>query len=337
MPPARPQSALRSPLNAILGTEANVRVLRVLSRGDTSLAAGELAQRAGLSRTRVYPVLDALEEMGIVEYHGAGAGRQVTYRKTHPLAGAIANLFDIELERVNELIAELRRVLASLQPPPTAAWLEGKFLSGKDLLHDAITCVIVSDPGALSMATDTLSRQLEKIERRFGVHIELRGSTRSEVAMRAPSELRALEDVILLSGVPPTTFVLRSRSLSNRQSKSHDEHDAAARRLAAAIVEKIKRDPGLIRVAQRHLKRREKSASPQERRELQEWARILGSMPPSRLRRFLVDQGEQATRLRQTFPTLELLTSGERRSVLASGTEEEARAVVTGRRRSVKE
>ena len=113
--------------------------------------------------------------------------------------------------------------------------------------------------------------------------------------------------------------------------RSHAEHDQRARRLAVAIAAKLKWDPGLARIAQQHIARREKRASPQERRELQEWARILTTMSPDRLRRFLVEPGERATRLRQTLPALEILTPAERDAVLASVTDDDARAAVLGR------
>ena len=41
-PPSKRQSALRNPLNALLGTPANVRVLRALAESDTALSASEM-------------------------------------------------------------------------------------------------------------------------------------------------------------------------------------------------------------------------------------------------------------------------------------------------------
>jgi len=47
-PTSRPQSALRCPLNHILGTEANVRVLRAILLSDIPIGVPELARRAEL-------------------------------------------------------------------------------------------------------------------------------------------------------------------------------------------------------------------------------------------------------------------------------------------------
>ena len=56
-------------------------------------------------------------------------------------------------------------------------------------------------------------------------------------------------------------------------------------------------------------------AAPGEQRELREWDRILRTMSTARLRRFLVDPGERATRLRQTLPFVGALTAEERARV----------------------
>ena len=332
MPPSIPQSALRAPLNTIFGTEANVRLLRALVLAETSLTAGELARRAVLGRTTVYPVLESLEATGIVEFLGAGAQRQVRFRKDHPLATPIAALFRAESERVDAMATMLRHVIATITPSPSSAWLEGDILAGTDRMGDTITCMLLTDPATLPQLIDTLSRRLEKIERKFEVHIEVKGITRSELASRSIAQQKRLTDVILLSGVPPTAFLPQTKR-SRSGFQSHGDHDASARRLAIAIAEKLKQDPGLIPIALRHIRRREKSASSREGRELQEWARVLVAMTPSRLRQLLVEPSERATRLRQTLPALDLLTPAERDAVLASTSDAEARAVVLRKRR----
>ncbi|MFN2565627.1 MAG: hypothetical protein ABR499_11580 [Gemmatimonadaceae bacterium] len=331
--PRRPQSALRAPLNAILGTEANVRLLRVLALAGTSVAAGELARRAHLGRTSIYPALEGLEAAGIIEFIGAGAQRQVIFRKSHPLGGALAALFRAEAQRFDALISALRDIFERLTPPPTAAWVEGPVLAGKDQPGDAISCYVLSDPQALPLLIDQISDRLGRVEKMFDVRVELHGITRSELDARSPAHLEAMREAILLAGVPPAALGAHAtRSRSSRGFESHEDHDARARRLAVAIAAKLKRDPGLTRLARQHLARRGKKASPRERRELQEWARILATMSPGRLQRFLVEPGERATRLRQTLPALGLLTPAERDAVLASTSDAEARAAVLGGR-----
>lgn len=327
--PRRRQSALRAPLNEILGTEANVRLLRVLALARTSIAAGELAIRAGLNRTSVYPALDALEVAGIVGFVGAGAQRQVRLRKAHPLAKPLTAVFRAEAKRVEDLISALRNVARELKPSPTAVWIEGAVLTATDRPGDPLVCYVLADPALLPVLTDSLSEQVAALERHADVTIEIRGTTRSEVLSRSETAVAQLQDAILLAGIPPRALRPDATLKQRRNIRSHEDHDARARRLAVAIAEKLKRDPGLVRAARRHLIQREQTASPHEQRELREWARILATMSPSRLQRFLKDSSERATRLRQTLPLLDVLSPAERDAVLSSSTDAEVRAAVT--------
>lgn len=83
-PPKEHQNRLVHPLNEIFGAEANVRLLRVLTLQNTSLTAGELAKRAMLGRTSIYPPLRELERAGVVEFIGAGARKLVQLRHSYP-------------------------------------------------------------------------------------------------------------------------------------------------------------------------------------------------------------------------------------------------------------
>jgi DNA-binding transcriptional ArsR family regulator len=331
--PRRPQSALLSPLNDMLGTEANVRLLRVLSLTRTPIAAGELAARADLNRTSVYPALGVLEQAGIVAFVGTGAQRQVRLRTTHPLASPLRALFRAEARRVEDLLTSLREAARTLEPAPTSVWIEGPVLAHEDRPGDALVCCVLADPAALPGLVDELSERVVSIERAADVTIEVRGTTRSELLARSDEDAASLRDAILLAGVPPDGLrpdVGRARA---RVIRLHDEHDVRARRLALAIAIKLKRDPELVRVAREQLEKRSRAASPRERRELREWTRILTTMSPGRLQRFLTEPGERATRLRQTLPLLGVLSPAERRAVLASTSDAEVREVIAGKRR----
>jgi DNA-binding transcriptional ArsR family regulator len=320
-----PQSALRAPLNHILGTEANVRLLRVLALAGTPLSAGELARRAELGRTSIYPALDSLERAGIVTFVGAGAQRQTAFRATHPLARSIAGLFRAEQKRLSDLLTALGRIAGSLRPRPVGVWTEGL----SDLPGDIVRCWILGDPKSLARLVDTFSKELGPIENRYDVHVEVHGTTRSELAARVPPKGGAiLDDVLVLTGAMPRHV----SDLAAASLVTHAEHDRRARRLGIALAAKLKRDPGLVLAARSRIAERSKSASAGEQQELREWERVL-AMSPSRLQRFLMDPGEKATRLRQTLPAFGVLTSAERNAALEARSDEEARRAVIGARR----
>ncbi|MDB4874475.1 MAG: hypothetical protein JWM41_921 [Gemmatimonadetes bacterium] len=327
MPRPQSQSALRAPLNEILGTEANVRLLRTLTVAGTSLGAGELARRAELGRTGVYPVLAALERAGIIELVGAGSSRQVRLRKTHPLAAPIAALFRAEEARVDSLVSELRAVLADVGPAVTSAWLTEPPRGRQADDPDTLSCYIVADTRSLPKIVDHVEDRLTAIERAFQVHIEVIGLSRSEVPVRVAIE--SLDEALLLAGIPPTALVEDvSRVRSSRNLRMHRQHDTGARMLAVAIAAKIRRDPSIVRRARTHISARMDKASEQEGRELKEWLRILSTMPTAKLQQFLVSGSERAVRLRQSLPALGLLTSAERRAVVEADSEAEALAAL---------
>ena len=124
-PPAERQSALRAPLNNVLSTEANVRVLRVISSSQSPLGKTEVARRAALNPTGVRRSVAHLVRLGILESVGTGRRQLVTLRERHPLAPILKSLFESEREVFRRLIDSLRIAVSELRPPPDSAWIEG--------------------------------------------------------------------------------------------------------------------------------------------------------------------------------------------------------------------
>lgn len=324
----------------MLGTEANVRLLRVLALAGTPLTAAELAQRAGLGRTGVYPALAALETTGIIEYVGVGAQRQVRFRAEHPLSGAIETLFRAEGDRLDALVVQLRSVFHSLASRHVlSAWLDGTAFTDRatpepQLNEDLLTCYVVAEAKPLSDVIKEVQSQVPKIERRFDVSLDVVGMTRSEISTRLSPE--AFRDPVLLAGVPPMALLDDEETKSARQLRKrivHSDHDDSARRLAQAIALRLQRDPSRKDVARAHIQKRMRLASKQEQAELKEWLRLL-SLSPAVLQRFLLDPGPRATRLRQSLPAIGLLTPRERDAVLKARSEKEIKAVIGGKKKA---
>ena len=328
--PRHPQNQLLRPLNEILGTQANVRLMRALALSAVSLTSGELAKRAQLGRTSIYPALRELERAGVIEFVGAGSQRQVQLRERHPLARVLKELFRAEARRFEELIAALRELLVELPLRPMSAWADERAQDAQN--EDTLRLYFVARPQELEDLTDYLNARLAKVEQAYDIHIAVNGLTRSELETLYGQQGNTLSEAALLDGVPPVALLEPSRQEATKPTpKSHDEHDARSRKLALAIATKIKRDPGLIDLAEDRIKRRSGKASPGERRELTEWMRVLSTMSPARLRRFLLEDSERAIRLRQSLPALNLLSPAERDAVIRSHTDADVIAAVTRR------
>jgi len=320
------QNRLVHPLNEIFGTEANVRILRVLALQHTSLTAGELAKRAMLGRSSIYPALRELERAGVVEFIGAGARKLVQLRGGYPLSRTLKELFRAEAGRFDALTVALRELVSAMPRAPISAWINPGGENPEST--DTLTLYVVARPEELDPLTDYLNERLADLERKYDVHIAVHGLMPSELETLRRTPFTTPDNVVLLGGVPPLALLERSRSSAKTSTIfSHDEHDARSRRLAVAVAAKIRRDPGLIAIAEERVRRRAREASPGERRELMEWIRILSTMPPARLQRFLLEDSERAIRLRQTLPALNFLSPAERDAVMRGQTDAD---VVTG-------
>jgi hypothetical protein len=94
------------PLDEMLGTRANVRVLRVFHAQSPRLVwPSEIVQATGLSRAGVWKALNRLESSLIIEPVNLAQGRTVPYRcvRRHRLAEPLSRLFGTEAEVLRRL------------------------------------------------------------------------------------------------------------------------------------------------------------------------------------------------------------------------------------------
>lgn len=316
--PSKRQSALRAPLNALLSTEAHIRLLRVLANSNTPLSRSRLASESGLDLSGITRSLAALEEHGIVESVGAGSRRPVRFRVEHPLGPAIQSLFQAEQEVYPLLVRRLTQLATGVAPPPLAIWLEGPVATGADGLQDPVTLGVLADSRDLDSIVDKLEKATADLEQEFDRTIEIGGHTSADLAALPRQALAQLSHAIPLVGPPPLAL-RRSGKKSSRETTrtgSHSDMDARSRQMAQLVAERLRTDPTLVRRARDYLATRMRNAGPGEQHELKEWDRILRTMSVPRLRRFLIDEGERATRLRQSSPFVGVLvqTSGAKRS-----------------------
>lgn len=321
--PVRRQSALRTPLNTVFGTEGGVRVLRALTSASSPMTVGALAERARLDRVATRRTLHTLVDNGIVELRGEGRVPQYVLRATHPLLPAISALFDAERRRADELLEGIRAVVGGLAVPPVAIWIEGPVAAETDKPGDPVVVRVVDSARTLSDAVDYFRRALRPLEEKLDVTIEVTGATPADLTSRraADSEWEErLRTARSVAGLPPASFLRQPSTKSRPDVRKHADLDARGLAIAGAIAQRIKRDPKLIPRARAYVAKRMSEASPQERHDLEEWEQILRTTSPARLRRLLVDPGERATRLRQTLPFLGVLTPVEREAIVADAT-----------------
>lgn len=303
-----PSSALRHPLNFGLGTDARVRVLRVLLHTSEPMTRAGLAVATRLTKPATAAVVAGLEVLGLVRPVGIGARQGWVCREEHALIAPLRSLFDAETSRFERLIAELRSAVSALEPAMLGAWLEGDVATEADRPGEPVTVVVMVDDTPLSELRPALRGRLDRVEARFDLTIESTIVRRGEL----PPPRGPEKDTLHLYGLDRAAL---SRPVRTAVRKAgHQDRDAELLARGAQIAEAIARNPDLVKRAHRRLEQRLKEASPRARPALEEWKTILATMSTARLRRFLVDRGERATRLRQSMPFAGLLSESCRRT-----------------------
>lgn len=323
-PPIQRQSALLAPLNDILGTEGTVRLLRVLCASRMPMSAGALAESARLERSSARRSLGVLLDTGIADVQGRAKAPHYALRREHPLAPAIVALFRAERERAEAVLSGIQDAVRRLSPAPKAVWLEGAVATETDEPGEPLGVRVVGSSGDLQRSVMQLRETLAPLERELDVTINVIGTTPADLASHRETG-RAWEDRLRtarsLVGLPPAAFLPPEHHPRSRV-RTHVDHDTRALIVATEIAKRLKHDPALIDRALDFVEDRLAEASPRERQELDEWRQLLRTASPMRIRRFLVDMGERATRLRQTLPFLGVLSPAERNALLEAAVEQ---------------
>ncbi len=286
-PIAARQSSLRFPLNEVLGTPGQVRLLRVLAtEGAESIAPQEAAERTGMTESGARKALRRLERTGIVENVGDGRALRYALRREAGLADRIVRLFELEQRGSDALLQALRRVLRGHSTPPKSAWVN-HFLEG---WADRLEIGVHLDQGSEKSFLRELSHRLAGLEEDFGVSLEVRLVSQGELADMDWSRAVPLVGTPVADGPP----------LNPRSS-----------RFATALVSLLEEDLSLLKRAREHVDWELKQRHPGNGHDLWEWRKVLETYPLPRLLNFLESDSPLAVRLRQSSPFPAVLSPEE--------------------------
>ncbi len=299
------QNSLRNPLNELLGTQAQVRLLRVLANEvDGPLTAPDLAQHASLTIPGAHKALKRLLQSGFVVRVGGGRKHQYELRRSDKIARALAGLFQSEKERYEALHSAVKDKIEKLIPYARAAWIQ----IFPDESGDPITLGVLHETRHLANYILRLQQQLYQVERDFDLTIEVNGYTKADLP-----DLNA-DKVTSLYGVLPFPDKY-SREMYARPL-THAEKDQQMLELSLKLAKAIERDTSLVRRAKEHVQRILNSDHGSATNDIEEWRDILESYSIRRLSQFLISTSQRANRLRQSNPLFAILNSEERNRLL---------------------
>ena len=303
-------SALKNPLNEILGYQANVRLLRCLIESHGPLSYSGLAERTGLSLPGIHKVVPRMIETGIIQYTGSGKRQQIVIRKQHPLVGAIKELFETEKRNYDSLIKSLKDAIGALELKPKSAWIFGKVAQRSDDYGDPVRIALLGDVKSIDDITEEFRDRIYEtdIEKHYDVTIEISGVTLADVESRP---IINTNKMILLWGMDLQHYLVGSKD--ERDGKRfHQDLDKQSLIDSKAWTELLKTHPEIIQRTIQTLEDRIPDINSGEKKEFQEWKHILESMSFQRLKKFLESDSERSTRLRQSLPFWPVLNDNER-------------------------
>jgi hypothetical protein len=315
-------SGLATSLDGPLGTEANVRLLRVLVSEGRFLTPAELALRTGLTRAAVYRALARLHRSGVAEL-GTVGGKRYRFAASHPLAAGLEPLFRVERERCSTVVRALRSAVEALQPAPISAWIERPPAGPRRDQGEPVVVGILDTPAHIDRHVEELQETTVPLQRSQDVTIEVRGWTRADLRAATVPEQERVSRSTPLYGPAAETFAQSPDDVGNEAPAHHGDLESRSLALATEIARRVEADPALIERAREWLGARLAQASASEATELREWDRILRSTTPARLGRLLTAESERAIRLRQSNPFVGVLKPAERTAILRRRVDDE--------------
>jgi predicted transcriptional regulator len=299
------QNSLRYPLNELLGTQARVRLLRVLANEvDGSLTAPNAAEHAGLTIPGAHKALKRLVQSGFVVRVGGGRKHQYELCRSDKLVSAIAELFQSEKERYEDLLSAIKDKLEKLVPYARAAWIQ----DFPDEFGDSMILGVLHETKHLSGYIQRLQKQLNQVGRDFDLTIEVNGYTKADLP-----DLKA-DKVTPLYGVLPFPDEYSREMYAT--PLTHEQKDQQMLELSRKLAKAIDLDTSLVRRAKEHVQRILKGDHGSATKDIEEWRDILESYSIRRLSQFLISTSQRAYRLRQSNPLFAILTNEERRRLL---------------------
>lgn len=216
-----PQSSQRYPLTQVLGTEANVRLLRVLSLHGGQLSAPSLVSRTALAKGSVRTGLNVLRGLGVVTVKGTGHAQLYSLRPDHPLHAPIEALFEAELARFRAIYEAIRQAAESCKPSLIAAYLYGSVARGQDRPDSDLDILIIMEAeDCVSIVTHAMREALREPGERIGFLPSVIGLSLDDITrcMRdAQSSWRgALQGVVIVTGKDPIGLA-RSQPSTQRE------------------------------------------------------------------------------------------------------------------------
>ena len=298
------QNTFRYPLNIMLGTEAQIRLLRVMTTEvNGPISTTDAAERAGLTPLGARKAMKRLTVAGFVRAIGGGRKQQYVISSNDILVQAVAALFSAETKRFEYILASTRKCIEMVEPHPFSAWINSLPTDP----GDPIKVCILQDARDIRVTVHNLRILFQKLEKELDMTIDLIGYTKADNPQQEYGSIH-------LYGLPLAGDVKVKAGLKNELA-SHKEIDLRLTGICKIIGKMINKDRSIIERAKQHTKRILESQSDSATGDIEEWRDILQKYSVRRLVQFLSSDEERAVRLRQSCPFLAVMNDRENEQI----------------------
>lgn len=299
------QNTFRYPLNSILGTEAQIRLIRVMvTEVNGPISIVDAAERADLTPLGARKAMKRLTDAGFVRAIGGGRKQQYEISNQDTLVQAIAALFSAETDRFEHILSSIRKCIEKVEPHPISAWIPSFPVDA----GNPIKICILQGARNLSLTIRNLRVLFLELERELDMTIELISYTKADTPKQESGSLH-------LYGLPPSgDNKIESGIMSGLAS--HEKKAEQLTDICRIIGKMINKDRSIIGRAKQHTRLILKGKSGSATGDIEEWRDILQEYSVRRLIHFLSSKSERAVRLRQSCPFLAVLNEKEKERVL---------------------
>jgi DNA-binding transcriptional ArsR family regulator len=205
-PPTRPTSFFYHPLDAMLGTPAGVRILRVLSLHRDVMSAAMIAERTGLGAAGAGRALKRLLASRVIETVGDPRRPQYQLAQGNQMIAEIRTLFEAEAQRTDDFMRRLRKAARNVDPPPQAIWLIGSVARREDsMLSDLDVAMVWS--GAARPGLKLFNQGVREAAGELGLNVSILTLAVAEVQQHASADdawwRNLAEDAVPILGPAP--------------------------------------------------------------------------------------------------------------------------------------
>ncbi|MCK4506439.1 MAG: hypothetical protein KAW14_12560 [Candidatus Aegiribacteria sp.] len=299
------QNSFRYPLNVILGTEAQIRLLRVMiTEVNDPISIVDAAKRADLTPLGARKAMKRLTSVGIVKAIGGGRKQQYEISSNDVLVQAVAALFSAEADRFEHILASIRKCIEKVEPQLISAWIPSL---PADPGYPIKICIL-QDARYLRVTIHNLQILFQEIEREVDMTIEIIGYSKADTPQQESGSLHLYG--LPLSGDRKVETGIMTGPIS------HEKQDKRLADICRIIGRMINEDRSLIERAKKYTGRILKGISHSATGDIEEWRDILNKYSVRRLVQFLSSEEERSIRLRQSCPFFAVLNKKEKERVL---------------------